>query len=67
MIIRSLRTFGETALSYFIINVANLLAAGGTLTDNITLDLLAGICISALSAGFAAILNLPKGDKNENK
>ena len=47
---RSLRTFLQTAVGYIVVNIAA--------TDLTVKSAVLGLCISAISAGLAAVMNL---------
>ncbi len=56
---RALRTFIQSALAYVAVNAALLDYSG----DSASVDhALIGLCISALAAGLAAVMNLEKKD-----
>jgi len=64
MIRRTVRTFFQSAAGYIIANTAYLITAANTDDYNYLLNSIIGIGVSAIAAGLAAIMNLPK---NEDK
>lgn len=55
---RAFRTFIQTACGYIVTNIS-LACAGIDFTDgNAVIDVIAGLAVSALSAGIAAVMNL---------
>ncbi len=66
-LIRALRTFLQTAIGYVITNVALNLSGVDFSDKNMVKNVLIGLAISALSAGAAAVMNIEKADKGENK
>lgn len=64
-LIRALRTFGETAVSYFLIHLITFFASGDWTNWDLLKATISGVTVSAISAGFAALLNLPKEEKND--
>lgn len=66
-LIRALRTFLQTAIGYVITNVALKLSGVDFSDKNMVKNVLIGLAISALSAGAAAVMNIEKADKGENK
>lgn len=57
---RTSRTFIQTACGYAVTNIS-LACAGLDFTDgNTVVNVLAGLAISSISAGFAAVMNLKK-------
>ena len=59
MIFRALRTFFEAAIGYIAANLALALADSGE-DINIAKTALVGVLVSAIAAGIAAVLNMPK-------
>ncbi len=59
MTIRALRTFFETAIGYIAANLAVALADSGD-DINIVKTAIVGVLVSAIAAGIAAVLNMPK-------
>ncbi len=57
--VRALRTFLQAAVSYMLVNLA---AADFTDDTDMAKTVLIGITVSAVAAGFAAVMNLEKGD-----
>ena len=51
---RALRTFLQTAVGYIAVNIAA--------TDLTVKSAVLGLCISAISAGMAAVMNLKEGN-----
>lgn len=66
-LIRALRTFLQTAIGYVITNVALNLSGVDFSDKNMVKNVLIGLAISALSAGAAAVMNIEKTEKGENK
>ena len=66
-LIRALRTFLQTAIGYFITNVALNLSGVDFSDKNMVKNVLIGLAVSALSAGAAAVMNIEKTEKGENK
>lgn len=66
-LIRALRTFLQTAIGYVITNVALNLSGVDFSDKNMVKNVLIGLAVSALSAGAAAVMNIEKADKGENK
>lgn len=62
LIRRTLRTFAQTALGYISINLVYVVSGAGEDFDALKSGLL-GLLISAVSAGLAAIMNLPNFQK----
>lgn len=56
---RALRTFIQSALAYVAVNAALLDYTGNSASVN---NALIGLCVSALAAGLAAVMNLEKKD-----
>lgn len=54
---RALRTFAQSALSYFIINIC---VVDFTQPKDVIFSAFIGLCVSAGAAGFAAVMNLEK-------
>lgn len=65
-IIRTLRTFLQTAIGYVLANVSLHLGGIDFTDDNILKNALAGLAVSAFSAGAAAVMNLKKGEDKNN-
>lgn len=65
-IVRALRTFVQAALGYICVNLAYVVSGDGHLFgDGGTV--LAGVAISAVAAGLAAVMNLPtSGESQDN-
>lgn len=59
MIVRTLRTFFEAAVGYIAANIAVAFVDSGENTDILKTALI-GILVSAIAAGIAAVLNMPK-------
>lgn len=66
-LIRALRTFLQTAIGCVITNVALNLSGVDFSDKNMVKNVLIGLAVSALSAGAAAVMNIEKADKGENK
>ncbi len=66
-LIRALRTFLQTAIGYVITNVALNLSGVDFSDKNMVKNVLIGLAVSALSAGAAAVMNIEKTEKGENK
>ncbi|MGI6269140.1 MAG: hypothetical protein ACOYKJ_01170 [Candidatus Howiella sp.] len=61
---RAARTFLQAAVGYFAANIA--LYVGSDFSDlNVLKTVLMGVGVSAVAAGLAAVMNLPKTDKNQ--
>ena len=61
---RAARTFLQAAVGYFAANIA--LYVGSDVSDlNVLKTVLMGVGVSAVAAGLAAVMNLPKTDKNQ--
>lgn len=59
---RMLRTFLQTSLGYIVVNIAFVDFAGGR---DVIESALIGLCVSAVSAGAAAVMNLEKASEGE--
>lgn len=65
-LIKALRTFLQTAIGYILANVS-LYVGGVDFNDGSVLkNALIGLAISAFSAGASAVMNLEKGEGNNN-
>ncbi len=61
-LIRAVRTFLQSALSYMLVNLASAdLMSGETALKTV----ITGLLISSVAAGLAAAMNLEKGDNFE--
>lgn len=60
---RALRTFAQTAVGYIVVNAAIIDFSSGK--DAIKSALI-GLCVSAIAAGIAAVMNLEKELDNEH-
>jgi len=61
MIIRALRTFFQAALGFAAAHAIGLVNAG----EELTKDALATLTVAAISAGVAAVMNLPHKKQTE--
>ena len=61
-LIRALRTFLQSALSYMLVNLAT---ADFSTDEGTAKTVLIGLLISSGAAGIAAVMNLEKGDSLE--
>lgn len=59
---RMARTFLQTALGYIVVNIAFVDFAGDI---DVIESALIGLCVSAVSAGAAAVMNLEKTSESE--
>ncbi|MEE0981475.1 MAG: hypothetical protein U0K91_07300 [Acutalibacteraceae bacterium] len=59
---RMARTFLQTALGYIVVNIAFVDFAGDR---DVIESALIGLCVSAVSAGAAAVMNLEKASEGE--
>ena len=57
---RALRTFVQTAIGYIVTNIAILSDPETLQNTDILKTTIIGLIISAISAGLAAVMNLPK-------
>ena len=57
---RALRTFVQTAIGYIVTNIAILSDPETLQNTDIFKTTIIGLIISAISAGLAAVMNLPK-------
>ena len=57
---RALRTFVQTAIGYIVTNIAILSDPVTLQNTDIFKTTIIGLIISAISAGLAAVMNLPK-------
>ena len=57
---RALRTFVQTAIGYIVTNIAILSDPETLQNTDILKTTIVGLIISAISAGLAAVMNLPK-------
>ncbi len=63
---KALRTFFQTAIGYLITNVS-LYVGGINFNDgDLVKNALFGLCVSAVSAGAAAVMNIERGEENKN-
>ena len=61
---RAFRTFWQTAIGYIVTNIAILSDPETLQNTDILKTTIIGLIISAISAGLAAVMNLPKrGEK----
>ena len=60
---RALRTFVQTAIGYIVTNIAILSDPETLQNTDILKTTVIGLIISAISAGLAAVMNLPKRGK----
>jgi len=65
MIRRAVRTFIQTAAGYTVVNIAYLITYQNIDNYDYLIKSVIGIAMSAISAGLAAIMNLPKSEKEE--
>ena len=65
-IIRALRTFLQTTIGYVLANISLHLGGIDFTDDNILKNALAGLVVSAFSAGASAVMNLKKGENKNN-
>lgn len=65
-LVRAMRTFLQTAIGYVLANFSLYLGGIDFTDDNILKNALAGLAVSAFSAGAAAVMNLKKGEDNKN-
>lgn len=63
-IIRAARTFIQAAAGYIATNLVYIVSSNSEDIDYLK-TALAGLCVSAIAAGLAAIMNLPKKNKGE--
>lgn len=64
-LIRALRTFGQSAIGYIVANATAVLM-GAYETDMIK-SALVGLGVSAVSAGLAALMNMPEKEVGEDE
>ena len=57
---RAFRTFWQTAIGYIVTNIAILSDTETLQNTDILKTTIIGLIISAISAGLAAVMNLPK-------
>ena len=62
---RAFRTFAQTAIGYIVTNIAILSDPETLQNTDILKTTIIGLIISAISAGLAAVMNLPKRSKYE--
>ena len=60
---RAFRTFVQTAIGYIVTNIAILSDPETLQNTDILKTTIIGLIISAISAGLAAVMNLPKRGK----
>lgn len=65
-LIKALRTFLQTAIGFILANVSLYLGGIDFSDGGILKNALIGLAVSAFSAGAAAVMNLEKGDNNNN-
>ena len=61
---RLARTFLQTALGYIVVNLALVDFTGET---DVVKSAVVGLCVSAVAAGAAAVMNLEKASESEGE
>ena len=57
---RAVRTFGQTAAGYIIVNATSI---NFTEDRNVAKFAIIGLCVSAVAAGLSAVMNLQKAEE----